>query len=95
MFYDNELNFLVDVLKKTHIPVTKVSLSAPIHTIIDIDFEKILGHSISKDISIKEHNYIHDISKLIGLLKNDENSRICSFSLKSPIYYGSAKGHES
>ena len=55
MFYDNELNFLVDVLKKTHIPVTKVSLSAPIHTIIDIDFEKILGRSISKDVSIKEH----------------------------------------
>ena len=54
MFYDSELQFLISVFKKSHLPIKIVSPSEPMDKLFDTDLDKLLGKPYPKDFTLKD-----------------------------------------
>lgn len=61
MFYDRELNFLVNVFKNSHIPVSFASYKDHAEAFIDMSYERLAGYSVPNDASVSQ--YLGNIEK--------------------------------
>ncbi len=73
MFYDRELNFLVNVFKNSHISVSFASHTDPAEAFIDMSYEKLAGYSVTEKASIEEYlgsiekNTMYKLSNRFGI----------------------------